>query len=114
MANGFLTIDLFTDSHSQAYSAAIMPQLNGGHVSQTYCRWVMKWNAVPYGAGRAGLGVGVPALARFQRLGDGEVDWPEIYGGTSPDVLGCNHCVTATGRQAWEKCGVVSTRFDPG
>ena len=51
VANGYLTIDLHTDSLGQAYSAAIMPQLKGGHVSQQYGRWVMKWKAVPYGAG---------------------------------------------------------------
>jgi len=112
VANGYLTIDLFTDSHGQAYSAALMPELNGGHVSQAYGRWVMKWKAVPYGAGAQGWGWASLLWPDSNVWADGEVDWPEIYGG-SPNVLGYNHCVTATGREAFEKCGINVNTLRP-
>lgn len=63
--------------------------------------------------GRAWLGVASLLWPDSNVWGDGEVDWPEIYGGTSPNVLGDNHCVTATGRQAWEKCGVNVNTLRP-
>ena len=112
VANGYLTIDLFTDSHGQAYSAALMPELNGGHVSQAYGRWVMKWKAVPYGAGAQGWGWASLLWPDSNVWADGEVDWPEIYGG-SPNVLGYIYCVTATGREAFEKCGINVNTLRP-
>ncbi|MGS0684678.1 hypothetical protein ACVBEQ_05955 [Nakamurella sp. GG22] len=112
VANGYLTIDLRTVA-GQAYSAALMPQRSGGHVSQSYGRWVMKWKAVPYSAGAQGWGWASLLWPDSNDWADGEVDWPEIYGGTSPNVLGYNHCVAATGREPWEKCGINVNTFQP-
>jgi hypothetical protein len=113
VGNGYLTIDLHTDSTGQAYSAAIMPERNGAHASQKYGRWVMRWKAVPYGAGAQGWGWASLLWPDSNVWADGEIDWPEIYGGTSPNVLGYNHCVAATGRPPSEKCGVNVNTFKP-